>query len=480
MPNNRNFPSAARSMSAATVEKNPRKAAWSGWIGSVLEYYDFFIYATATALIFPQQFFPTGNPVVSVAASLGTFGVAYLARPIGAIIMGQWGDKHGRKSVLVISMLMMGTATFLVGCLPTYNQIGLWAPVLLVLLRLIQGIAVAGEQSGAAAMVLEHSPFGRRGYFCSFTIQGNIAGQLLAAAAFLPMPKLLGEAALQSWGWRIPFMFSAVVVLIGYLIRRSVDETPAFQEEQSRHDVPASPLREAFRTHKANMGRVFLMIFVSAVFVTVTVFGTAYATQPTYGLNLDKTTFLWIPVIGNAVAVLIIPFVGRLSDVVGRRPVFVAGALGSGLFMYAFLYFINARLPYMALATAVVMWGVIYQGYNAVFPAFFQELFPTSVRVSAVAFPTQVGYALTAFFPALSSMIATKGSVDAVPLTVGSICMVSCVLAAIGAWTAKETSRIPLEKLGDPNATPMSVAEYERYTLESDFHSTSAKPVASR
>ena len=210
--------------------KQPKKAAASGWIGSALEYYDFFIYAQAAALVFPNIFFPSNNPQVAIVAAFATFGVGYVARPIGAFVLGHWGDTHGRKNVLVLCMLLMGGSTFLVALLPTYNAVGVLAPALLVFLRLVQGFAVGGEISGASAMILEHAPFGRRGYFGSFTLQGVQAGQIIAAAVFLPLSAALPAEAFASWGWRIPFLLSAVVVVAGFLIRRRVDETPAFVE----------------------------------------------------------------------------------------------------------------------------------------------------------------------------------------------------------------------------------------------------------
>ncbi|MDA3626137.1 MFS transporter [Saccharopolyspora sp. WRP15-2] len=450
------------STSTAASGRTPKKAAASGWIGSALEYYDFFVYASAASLVFPQLFFPKGNPTVAIMASLATFGVAYVARPLGAFVLGRWGDRHGRKNVLVLCMFLMGASTFLVGCLPSYETIGMWAPILLVILRLMQGFAVSGEQAGANAMILEHAPFGKRGYYCSFTLQGTQAGQIIAAAVFIPLTALLADDAFQGWGWRIPFWMSFVVVLVGYYIRRNVDETPAFREQQSQRAAAKAPISQVFRQHRANLVRVFLMTFVNAVAVTTTVFGMAYATQPGYGLELDKTMFLWIPVLGNITAVLVIPFVGRLSDRIGRRPVFVVGTLGAGVLMYAYLFFISARSPILALITAILMWGIVYQGYNAVFPAFWQELFPTRIRVTAVAIASQIGVAVTGFIPTINSLVAGPGSGINVPLAVGSVVLVSCVLAAIGAWTAPEPHRIPLESLGEPGATPVSREDYDR------------------
>src|SRR5580658_9097934 len=271
-----------------------KKAAASGWIGSALEYYDFFIYATAASLVFPQIFFPSQNPTVAIVASLATYGVGYVARPIGAFVLGHWGDTHGRKSVLVLCMFIMGISTVLVGVLPTYEQVGIWAPILLVALRLIQGFAVAGEISGASSMVLEHAPFGRRGFFASFTLQGVQAGQILAAAVFLPLSYALPSDAFMSWGWRVPFLLSVLVLVAGYIIRREVEETPAFTEEQAHREVPKAPVLDALTNHGPDMLRVVCMALMNVIPVVATIFGAAYAVQPAYGVGMDESVYLWI------------------------------------------------------------------------------------------------------------------------------------------------------------------------------------------
>src|SRR5437867_1682556 len=248
-----------------------KKAAASGWIGSALEYYDFFIYATAASLIFPQIFFPSTDPKVAIIASLATYGVGYVARPIGAFVLGHWGDTHGRKHVLILCMFLMGFSTMAVGLLPTYQQVGWLAPALLVVLRLIQGFAVAGEISGASSMILEHAPFGRRGYYASFTLQGVQAGQIFAAAIFLPLAHYLPEEDFNSWGWRVPFLLSFVVIVAGYIIRRAVDETPAFAEEGKHGEIPKSPIIEAFRLSWADMLRVVCMALMNVIPVVATI-----------------------------------------------------------------------------------------------------------------------------------------------------------------------------------------------------------------
>ncbi|HLZ66836.1 MAG TPA: MFS transporter [Aliidongia sp.] len=454
------------------TEREPRgrhqskKAAASGWIGSALEYYDFFIYATAASLLFPQLFFPSADPTTAIVASLATYGVGYVARPIGAFFLGHWGDTHGRKHVLILCMFLMGFATMGVGLLPTYQQVGVLAPVLLVILRLIQGFAVAGEISGASSMILEHAPFGRRGFFASFTLQGVQAGQILAAAVFLPLAAYMPADAFISWGWRIPFLLSVVVVIAGYIIRREVEETPAFTEEGEQGAVARAPIVEAFRLSWPDMLRVVCLALMNVVAVVATIFGAAYAVQPAYGIGFPKELYLWIPVLGNILAVAIIPFVGNLSDRIGRRPCLVVGALGSGLMSFAYLYAISIHSVMLAVAFSLLMWGALYQGYNAIFPSFYPELFPTRVRVTAMAISQNVGTTITALLPALFASVAPPGSQN-VPLTVGAITFGVTVIAAIAALSARETYRIHLNDLGKPDAVPVPKAEYERLRAQS-------------
>lgn len=443
-----------------------RKATASGWIGSALEYYDFFIYATAAALVFPQLFFPSTDPTVAIVASLATYGVGYVARPIGAFVLGHIGDTHGRKNVLLICMFMMGISTMLVGLLPTYATVGIWAPVLLVALRLVQGFAVAGEIAGSSCMILEHAPFGRRGFFASFTLQGVQAGQIMAAAVFLPLAAYMPTEAFNSYGWRIPFLLSVVVIIAGYIIRKEVDETPAFANEEQAGAVARAPIPEAFRTSGADMLRVVCMALMNTIPVVATVFGAAYAVQPAYGIGFEKSVYLWIPVLGNILAVIVIPFVGNLSDRIGRRPPIILGALGSGVLAYFYLYAISIHSVPLAIAMSLLMWGIVYQGYNAVFPSFYPELFATRVRVTAMAIAQNVGTTITALLPALFAYVAPPGSVG-IPFTVGSIAFGVTVIAALAAMTARETFRVRVEDLGHQDASAMNKRDYEQARAQS-------------
>jgi len=437
-----------------------KKATASGWIGSALEYYDFFIYATAASLIFPQIFFPKGDPTTAIIASLATYGVGYVARPIGAFFLGHWGDTQGRKKVLIICMFLMGFSTVAVGLLPTYDQVGLWAPTLLVILRLIQGFAVAGEISGASSMILEHAPFGRRGFFSSFTLQGVQAGQILAAAVFLPLAHFMPTEAFNTWGWRIPFILSFLVIVAGYIIRREVDETPAFAEEGAHGTVPKAPMIQAVTESWRDMLRVMCCSLMNVIPVVTTIFGAAYAVQPGYGIGFEKDVYLWIPVMGNIVAVLVIPFVGDLSDKIGRRPPIIIGALGSGLLSFGYLYAISVHNVPLAITMSLLMWGVVYQGYNAVFPSFYPEMFPTRTRVSAMAISQNLGTLVTALLPALFTAVAPPGAMN-IPFTIGSITLAVTVIAAIAAWTARETYRVQMVDLGNPDAVPVPKNAYD-------------------
>ncbi len=450
----------------AHARSQSKKAAASGWIGSALEYYDFFIYATAASLIFPQIFFPSTNPAVAIIASLATYGVGYVARPIGAFVLGHLGDTHGRKNVLLVCMFLMGFSTMAVGILPTYQQVGLLAPGLLVALRLLQGFAVAGEISGASSMILEHAPFGRRGFFASFTLQGVQAGQILAAAVFLPLAHFMDKDAFNAWGWRIPFLLSLVVIIAGYIIRREVEETPAFAEEAEHGAVPQSPIVQAFKLSFADMVRVVCMALMNVIAVVATIFGAAYAVQPAYGIGFRTDIYLWIPVVGNILAVVIIPLVGNLSDRIGRRPPIIVGALASGLLSFAYLYAISIHNVPLAILMSLLMWGVVYQGYNAIFPSFYPELFQTRVRVSAMAIAQNTGTTITALLPALFAAVAPPGSAN-IPLTIGGLTFGITAIAAIAAWSARETYRLHLNDLGRPGAIPVPKAEYDRMRAQS-------------
>ncbi len=440
--------------------KTPKKAAASGWIGSALEYYDFFIYAQAAALVFPTVFFPATNPATAIVASFATFGVGYVARPVGGFVLGHWGDKHGRKNVLTLCIILIGLATFSIGLIPSYSSIGVWAPILLVVLRLIQGFALGGEISGSSAMIMEHSPFGKRGYYTSFTMQGVAAGQVLAAAAFLPLSIVLPSEAFLSWGWRIPFLLSAVVVVAGLVIRRRVDEPPIFLEELEEGVVPAAPIVDAFRNNRADIVRVFFVMLLTVIPVGVTVFGVSFATSKAYGNGFSPTTLLWLTLIGNTIAVILVPFAGALSDKIGRRPCLITGMLTASALCFGYLYFISVQNGVLMFVFGLLAYGVTFQGFQGVFPSSMQEQFPTRTRVSGFAIPQNLAGMVTGLMPSVFAAVAPPGS--NVPVIVGSIIFGIGVVAAISAYFTRETYRVHLHDLGRKGAPEVPRDEYER------------------
>jgi MFS family permease len=310
-------------------------------------------------------------------------------------------------------------------------------------------------------MILEHAPFGRRGFFASFTLQGVQAGQILAAAVFLPLAHYMPEESFNTWGWRIPFLLSFIVIVAGYIIRREVDETPAFTDKTEQKQRARSPIVDAFKYSWRDMLRVVLMALMNVIPVVATIFGAAYAVQPAYGVNFAKDVYLWIPVMGNILAVLVIPFVGNLSDKIGRKPPIIVGSLAAGLLAFGYLYAISIHNVTLAIVMSLLMWGVVYQGYNAVFPSFYPELFPTRTRVSAMAISQNVGTAITAMLPALFTVVAPPGAQN-IWLTVGAIAFGITVIAALAAASARETFRIQMQDLGRPDAQPVPLADYQR------------------
>jgi MFS family permease len=420
----------------------PKKAATAAWIGSALEYYDFFIYGSAAALIFPKVFFDESDPATATLLSLATFGVAYAARPVGALFLGHFGDRVGRKKIMVFTLILMGLSTFLIGCLPTRHQVGTLAPVLLVLCRVLQGISAAGEQASANSMSLEHAPAHRRGFFTSFTLSGTQGGQLLATLVFLPVAAL-PEDQLLSWGWRVPFWLSVAVAVVGFVIRRKLDETPAF-EQQASEGVPKLPLAVLLREHWADVLRVIGGALIASVSTIFTVWALAYATSDAVGMS--RSSMLWVGALANLVALAAIPLWATLSDRIGRRPVFLIGAAGSAVTMFLYLWAISTGNYPLTLLLGIVAFGVVYSAANGVWPSFYGEMFSTRVRLSGMAIGTQIGFAVAGFAVTFAARIAGPDGSDWSSVALFTAAL--CVPPLIAAVTARETHRVPTEDLG--------------------------------
>ncbi|MFN0119135.1 MAG: MFS transporter [Blastocatellia bacterium] len=379
-----------------------RRVAIASFIGTTIEWYDFFLYGTASALVFGKLFFPNYDPLMGTLASFGTYAVGFLARPLGGIVCGHYGDRIGRKSMLVLTLLIMGVATFLIGLLPTYHDIGVWAPVLLILLRVAQGFGVGGEWGGAVLMAVEHAPARRRGFYGSWPQVGVPAGLLLSTLVFGFISKL-PEQALLSWGWRVAFLLSLLLVAVGLYIRLAVTEPPAFAAIRENRATARMPILDAIREHPRNVLLAMgARLVENGAFYLYTVFILTYATQPHIGFaSAAVLTAITLAALCEMIA---IPAFGLLSDHLGRRPVYLFGAIFTALFAFPFFYLVetgNQTLMTLAVIIALALGHAAMYGPQA---SFFSELFGTRVRYSGAS----LGYQLASVLAGgLSPLIAT-------------------------------------------------------------------------
>ena len=423
---------------AAEDRQNLRKVVTASFIGTTIEWYDFFLYGTAAALVFNELFFPDAEPIIGTLAALATYAVGFAARPLGGIIFGHYGDRIGRKSMLVLSLLIMGLATFLIGCLPTHATIGVFAPVLLVVLRFAQGIGVGGEWGGAVLMSVEHAPKGRRGFFGAFPQMGVPAGLLLSTGVFTVMQNVTTEAQFMAWGWRIPFLVSIVLVAVGLFIRLRVMESPAFQEVKDSGTASEKPLADLVRDHKRDvLTAMGMRIAENGTFYVLTVFVLTYGEE---ALGLGKNTMLTGVMIAAALGLFTIPFYGWLSDRVGRKTLYMGGAVFSLVFAFPFFMLVDTKEP-------VLIWLAIVLGINIGHDlmygpqgAYFSELFGTRVRYTGAS----VGYQLASVFAggfAPLIAVALLAAADDKPTYVAIYMAVMAAITVVATAFARETYR---------------------------------------
>ena len=379
-----------------------RPVILASFIGTAIEWYDFFLYGTAAALVFNRLFFPNFDPMVGTLSAFGTFAVGFVARPIGGIVFGHFGDRIGRKAMLVYSLGIMGVATFLIGLLPTYDAIGVWAAIFLVILRFAQGIGVGGEWGGAVLMAVEHSPGGRRGLAGAWPQMGVPAGLFLSTVVFGLFSSQLSEAQFLSWGWRVPFLLSVAMVAVGLFIRLRIVETPAFIKVQEDARQEARPIVVAVRRYRRNMLLAMGMrVSENGLFYIYTVFVLSYGPS---ALGLARDTMLWGVTLAALIGLVAIPFFGNLSDRVGRRPVYLFGAAFSFVYALPFFWLLETRsepIIWLAIVLGVVL------GHNAMYgpqAAYFSELFGSSVRYTGASMSYQLA---SVFAGGLAPFIAT-------------------------------------------------------------------------
>jgi MHS family shikimate/dehydroshikimate transporter-like MFS transporter len=418
-----------------------RTIAGASSIGTIIEWYDFLIYGMAATLVLNKLFFPSVDPMVGTLAALGSYAVGFFARPLGGAIFGHFGDRIGRKSMLLMTMFIMGLGTVLIGCLPTYEQIGIWAPILLIALRFIQGIGLGGEWGGAALMVLEHSPPARRGFYGSLVQVGFPLGLVAATGAFALVSKM-PEAEFMAWGWRVPFLLSIVLVLVGYVIRSKVEESPVFLHMKARKELSKMPVVDAVLKHpRSFFTAIGLKISeVSWVYI-LTVFIVLHATN---NLHLPKSLILDGILYAAIVELATIPLFGLLSDKIGRRPLYILGALATMALAFPLFMLLDTKDPVLIIFTLITALSLGHGMMFAPEATYFPELFGANVRYSGASFGFQVAAAVGG---GLSPILAT-GLMAYFGGTTG-VSIMLLVLAAItllAALSARETRHESLFK----------------------------------
>ena len=430
------------------IDKQPRsnivKVVGASMAGTTVEWYDFFLFGVAAALVFPQVFFPGSDPAAGALLALGTFAVGFIARPVGGLVFGHYGDEIGRKTLLVISLLMMGGATFAIGLLPGYATIGFAAPAILVLLRVIQGFALGGEWGGAVLIVSEHGDPKHRGYWASWPQAGAPGGQLLANGLLALLAAFQDEADFLAWGWRIPFLLSAVLVLIGLYVRLSVEESPVFREAQALAKTRAAagekdsmPIVEVFRRYPREVLTAMGARFAENVaYYIFTIVVASYLTKFPGVHELPSSFVLNAVLIGAAFHLVTIPIWGALSDRFGRKPIYLFGAAGVGVWGFVFIFLIDTEsfpLVVLAIVGGLLFHGAMY-GPQA---AFIAELFPTRMRYSGASLAYQVTSIFAGSLAPIIALALFRETRSALPIAI--YLFVACAISAAAALLARET-----------------------------------------
>lgn len=420
----RGYPARPSAAAPARPTREAWRAAFASMIGTTIEWYDFFIYNTAAALIFGVLFFPSDSPGISTVVALATYGVGYVARPIGTLIFSHYGDKLGRKKSLVVTLLLMGFATLIVGMLPTYATIGFWAPALLVLLRAVQGIAAAGEWGGAALMSIEHAPKGRKTLFGTFVQLGSPCGSLFASLAFLAVTLSFSPDEFKAWAWRIPFLFSALLIAVGLWVRLSVSETPDFQEVKRQNKQVDRPIVELLKNHPRELVLAIGINFMGAsgVFIVLVYMQLVYAKQ----MGFTQSQTLLAGVVFSLSSIITFPIWGMLADRLGRRRVALTGTLYTMALAYPMFWMVGSGNLTLFLIAAPICYLGASCAY-AVSAAMTARLFPANVRYSGIS----IGYVVASIIgagpaPAVSAWMVLKsgGAIWPVPAyLIGMACV---------------------------------------------------------
>jgi len=419
-----------------------RRVVTGALVGTALEWYDFFIYGTAAALVFNVLFFPQADPAVGTLTAFATFGVGFVFRPLGGILFGHIGDRIGRRETLIITTLVMGVSTGVIGLLPTYESIGAWAPALLVLMRVLQGLGAGAEFGGASTLLAEHAPPARRGYYTSYAQTGVQIGLVLATVAFL-LVGLLPEEQLLSWGWRVPFLVSFALIGISLYVRLRVEESPVFRAMAAQRRVVKLPVLETLRSYPRNLliGVGAHIADTAAVYLFAT-FTVSYATGT---LDIPRGTVLTGVILFGLVVIVLQPVYGALSDRIGRKPLNVFSVVFLAAFIYPFFLLLRTEQPVLVVLALVVATALGVAPMIAVQPAFYAELFGARVRYSGFATSREVGAALAGFTPLLAAAMLTE---DGAPWWIAAYMVALCAVSLVAFLAAPEMKDMDIAEAG--------------------------------
>jgi len=422
-----------------------RRVVVASFIGTTIEWYDFFLYGTAAALVFNRLFFPTLDSLAGTLSAYGTFAVGFVARPLGGAVFGHFGDRLGRKNMLVWSLAIMGVATALIGLTPTYAQVGIWAPVLLVVLRFIQGFGVGGEWGGAVLLAVEHSGGERRGFHGSWPQMGVPGGLLLSTGVFAALSSWLPEPAFLAWGWRVPFLLSVVLVGIGLFVRLRILESPSFEKLKDARGESRTPLLDVFREHPREVAIGMGMRFAqNVIFYIYTVFVLSYGEKT---LGYPRGVMLRGVMIASFIGLFATPFWSHLSDRIGRRPIYLTGVVFSLAFAFPFFWLVERGPAFVPVAMILAM-NIGHDMMYGPMAATLSELFGTRVRYSGASLTYQLTSVVSGgVAPFIATVLLARYGSSAVATYV----VACCVVTVVATWFLPETHRVSLD---EPVAVP--------------------------
>lgn len=426
--------------STTTVLRKNKKVLIASLTGSAIEWFDYFLYGTAAALVFNKIFFPMVDPVIGLILSYLSFSLTFFIRPIGGVLFAHIGDRIGRKKTLVLTLSLMGGATVMIGLLPTYEMIGLWAPALLILMRIIQGMGIGGEWGGALLLAYEYAPEKRKGFFGSIPQAGVTIGMLMATF-IVSLMTLFSEEDFLSWGWRIPFLLSSVLVLLGLWIRKDIDETPDFQKVKASGQVAKAPLRDTLKHHwREVLIAAGLKVVETAPFYIFSTFVVSYATST---LTYQKSQALEAVTLGALVATIMIPLMGLLSDKVGRQRMYAISVFVLGLFIVPWFMLLNTGTTWSIVLATVIAFGVLWAPVTAVLGTLCSEIFSANVRYTGITLGYQLGAALAGgTAPLIATGLLAKYDGDWVP--VAWYLAVTVTISLIAIFCASRVKRATL------------------------------------